>query len=29
MLARGDLGVEIPYQEVPFYETLIINKCRA
>ena len=29
MLARGDLGVEIPYQEVPFYENLIINKCRA
>ena len=29
MLARGDLGVEIPYEEVPFYEQLIINKCRA
>ncbi len=29
MLARGDLGVEIPYYEVPFYEKLIINKCRA
>ncbi len=29
MLARGDLGVEIPYWEVPFYEQLIINKCRA
>ena len=29
MLARGDLGVEIPYYEVPFYENLIINKCRA
>lgn len=29
MLARGDLGVEIPFYEVPFYEKLIINKCRA
>ncbi len=29
MLARGDLGVEIPYYQVPFYEKLIINKCRA
>lgn len=29
MLARGDLGVEIPYYEVPFYEKLIIEKCRA
>ncbi len=29
MLARGDLGVEIPYWEVPFYENLIIEKCRA
>ncbi len=29
MLARGDLGVEIPYWEVPFYEKLIIDKCRA
>lgn len=29
MLARGDLGVEIPYYEVPFYEQLIIDKCRA
>ncbi len=28
MLARGDLGVEIPYQQVPFYEKLIISKCR-
>lgn len=28
MLARGDLGVEIPFYEVPFYEKLIINKCR-
>ena len=29
MLARGDLGVEIPFFEVPFYEKLIIDKCRA
>lgn len=29
MIARGDLGVEIPYQEVPFYQKLIINKARA
>ncbi len=29
MLARGDLGVEIPYQEVPFYEKLLIAKSRA
>ncbi len=28
MLARGDLGVEIPYEKVPFYEKLIINKCK-
>ncbi len=28
MLARGDLGVEIPYEQVPFYEKLIIEKCR-
>ncbi len=29
MLARGDLGVEIPFQEVPFYEKLLIAKSRA
>ena len=29
MLARGDLGVEIPYYKVPFYENLIIQKSRA
>jgi pyruvate kinase len=29
MLARGDLGVEIPYEEVPFYQQLIIAKARA
>jgi pyruvate kinase len=29
MLARGDLGVEIPFEDVPFYEQLIVNKARA
>jgi pyruvate kinase len=29
MLARGDLGVEIPFEDVPFYEKLIVNKARA
>jgi pyruvate kinase len=29
MLARGDLGVEIPYFEVPFVEKNVIDKCRA
>ncbi|AAT27807.1 pyruvate kinase [[Mycoplasma] mobile] len=28
MIARGDLGLEIPYFEVPFYEKQIIRKCR-
>ncbi|WP_033160895.1 pyruvate kinase [[Mycoplasma] collis] len=28
MIARGDLGLEIPYQDVPYYEKLIIRKCR-
>ncbi len=28
MLARGDLGVEIPFQKVPFYQGLITNKCK-
>jgi pyruvate kinase len=28
MLARGDLGVEIPFQKVPFYQILITNKCK-
>lgn len=27
MIARGDLGVEIPAEEVPFYQKLIIKKC--
>ncbi len=29
MIARGDLGVEIPYYDVPFYTQLLINKARA
>ncbi len=29
MIARGDLGLEIPYYEVPFNEKKIIRKCRA
>ncbi len=28
MIARGDLGLEIPYYDVPFVEKLIIRKCR-
>ncbi|QGS51650.1 pyruvate kinase [Spiroplasma tabanidicola] len=28
MIARGDLGLEIPYYEVPFQEKRIIRKCR-
>lgn len=28
MLARGDLGVEIPFEQVPFYQKLITNKCK-
>ena len=28
MIARGDLGLEIPYYDVPYYEKLIIRKCR-
>ncbi|WP_338969627.1 pyruvate kinase [Spiroplasma endosymbiont of Labia minor] len=28
MVARGDLGLEIPYYEVPYWEKVIIRKCR-
>lgn len=28
MIARGDLGLEIPYFEVPYFEKQIIRKCR-
>lgn len=28
MVARGDLGVEIPFEEVPFYEHQWIKKCQ-
>ena len=28
MIARGDLGVEIPFVEVPATQKLLINKCR-
>ncbi|WP_339022543.1 pyruvate kinase [Spiroplasma endosymbiont of Crioceris asparagi] len=28
MIARGDLGLEIPYFEVPYWEKQIIRKCR-
>ncbi len=29
MIARGDLGLEIPYYEVPYNQKKIIRKCRA
>lgn len=28
MIARGDLGLEIPYYEVPYWQKTIIRKCR-
>ncbi|WP_339021312.1 pyruvate kinase [Spiroplasma endosymbiont of Atherix ibis] len=28
MVARGDLGLEIPYYDVPYWEKQIIRKCR-
>lgn len=29
MVARGDLGVEVPMAELPIYQKLMIQKCRA
>lgn len=28
MVARGDLGLEIPYYDVPYWEKIMIRKCR-
>ncbi|WP_029513802.1 pyruvate kinase [Mycoplasmopsis primatum] len=28
MVARGDLGLEIPYYDVPYFEKVMIRKCR-
>ena len=27
-VARGDLGVEVPYEELPQIQKMLINKCR-
>jgi pyruvate kinase len=29
MVARGDLGVELPFEEVPFWQKEIVRKCRS
>lgn len=28
MIARGDLGLEVPFQDVPYYQKMIVRKCR-